>query len=50
MKLIEYTTRDALMQSVAKALAEDLAQALASKEAVTLAVPGARLLVRSSTR
>jgi len=40
MKLNEYKSRDALMQSVADAIAHDLTQALPLKPTVTLAVPG----------
>ena len=40
MNLIEYPDRDTLMAGVAKALADDLAAALAAREAVTLAIPG----------
>lgn len=40
MNLIEYPDRDTLMISVAKALADDLAAALAVRETVTLAIPG----------
>ena len=36
----EYPNRDALMQAVARAIEADLASALASKQTVTLAVPG----------
>lgn len=40
MNLIEYPDRNTLMASVAKALADDLAAALAARETVSLAIPG----------
>ncbi len=40
MKLIEYTSRDAVMRGVADAVAADLGAALAARGQVTLAVPG----------